>query len=654
MPSERAHTVKTPLPPDDAGVDRLLLRSMKVKERISSPFEYVVELVSEDFEVDANELLGESMTIIVNVQDRSRYFNGLVSNFVHLGREGNYAHYRATLRPWLWFLCRNADCRIFQELSVTEIFEEVVKETHEFSDYRFSLTESYEPREYCVQYRESDFHFVSRLLEEEGIFYFFEHEEDKHTLVPGDSKSAYGTVEGDDGSDIPYRPPGEAQVELEHISLWQVQHALQSGAFVLDDFDFTKPKVDLLGQSQVDREHTQADYEVYDYPGRYSEVSNGETYAKIRIEELQSRHKRLRGEGDHRGLQVGQLFNLTEYPRDDENAEYVLLSTEIEIESAEVEQMRTDAENRFDVSFLAHPSDDPFRPKRATPRPFVKGPQTAIVVGKDGEEIWTDEYGRVKVQFHWDREGESNEDSSCWIRVSQHWAGKTWGGIQIPRIGQEVIVDFLEGDPDRPLITGRVYNNDQMPPYGLPDNQTQSGVKSRSTKEGAPDNFNELRFEDKKDEEEVYFHAEKNFVRIVENDDSQKVGFEKMDPGDQAIEVYNNQVLKVGDSSAPDGSQTIEVWKDRTAEIKTGDDSTTVSAGNHSLAVSAGESTIEAALKITLKVGGSTIVMEPGSITIKSPQITVEGDATADMKSPMTTVEGSGMATLKGGLVKIN
>lgn len=642
--SERVHEVKTPLPPGADGLDVLLLRSMKVRERISAPFEYVVDLVSQDFAVDANKLLGESMTIVINVLDRVRYFNGLVSNFVHLGREGNYAHYRATLRPWLWFLCRTANCRIFQEMSVTDIFEKVVKETHGFSDFRLSLTESYEKREYCVQYRESDFHFVSRLLEEEGIFYFFEHEEEKHTLVLGDSKGAFGTVEGSDGSNITYRPPGEAQVEREHISRWQVQHAVQSGAFVHDDFDFKKPKVDLLGQSQMNRDHTQADFEVYDYPGRYSEVSHGESFAKIRIEELQSRHKRLAGEADHRGMQVGQLFNLTDYPRPEENAEYVLLSTTIEIESAEVEQMRADADNRFDVSFLAFPADDPFRPLRTTHRPFVRGPQTAIVVGKAGEDIWTDEFGRVKVQFHWDREGQANEDSSCWIRVSQHWAGKNWGGIQIPRIGQEVIVDFLEGDPDRPLITGRVYNNDQMPPYPLPDNQTQSGVKSRSTKEGTPENFNELRFEDKKDEEQIYFHAEKDFERIVENDDTLKVGFEKMDPGDQTIEIYNDQSLTVGVGSGA-GSQEVQIHKDRSVEIKT---------GNDSLKVKAGERTVEAAKKITLKVGGSTIVMEPGSITIKSPQIKIEGQASADVKSAMTTVEGSGMTTIKGGLVKIN
>ncbi len=624
---ERVHEVLSPLPPDADGESPLILHSMSIKEEISRPFEYTVELLSEDNEIDPNDLLGESIAILIRIHQRTRYFHGIVGQFINFGRAGGYTRYQLTMRPWYWFLNRTANCRIFQELSVIDIFEEVAKNTHGFSDFRLSLTESYEPREYCVQYRETDFHFLSRLLEEEGIFYFFEHEEDKHTLVLGDSKSAFTPVDaGELGSSIPFRAPGDAQQEQEHISVWEVQHAVQSARTVLDDFDFTKPKVDLEGRSEVTRDHGQADFEVYDYPGRYQEVSEGERFSKIRIQELQSQFHRITGEGDHRALRVGQTFDLIEHPRDSENDEYVILSTEIEIESAEIEQLRAGSDNRFDVQFVAYPgSIDPFffRPDRITAKPVVRGPQTAIVVGKESEEIWTDKYGRVKVQFHWDREGNSDENSSCWIRVSQLWAGKNWGGIQIPRIGQEVVVDFLEGDPDRPLITGRVYNDDQMPPYTLPDNQTQSGVISRSTKQGTPDTFNELRFEDKIGEEHVYFHAEKDFQRIVENNDSLSVGFEKMDPGDQTIEVYNDQSVRVAQ-------------------------------GNHSLSVEMGESTIEAAQRITLKVGGSTITIEPACITINSPQITIEGQATLDATSPMTTVEGSGMAIVKGGLVKIN
>jgi type VI secretion system secreted protein VgrG len=631
---ERIHEVVSPLPPDASGKNPLVLLQLTAHEEMSRPFEYVADLRSEQDDIDPNKLLGESMSVLVRLADgRKRYFNGLVSNFSYRGTEGGYSSYHAVLRPWFWFLRRTTNCRIFQEVTVRDVFEKVVKDTHGFSDFRLSLTENYKKREYCVQYRESDFDFLSRLLEEEGIFYFFEHEQSKHTMVLGDSYSAYKQIEGsaETGADIPYRAPGESGVEMEHISEWHIRHELQSTTFALDDFDFTKPRVDLLKTSTVARQHAKAEYEVYDYPGRYLEASDGEFTTKVRIEELQSNYKRLAGVGDHRGLSPGKLFNLIEYPYKDpaghprasENAEYVLLKTDIEVESAEIEQMREGAENRFVVNFVCLPSRDPYRPPRKTLKPVVHGPQTALVVGMSGEEIWTDKYGRVKLQFHWDREGKSDENSSCWVRVSQAWAGSNWGSIHIPRIGQEVVVSFLEGDPDRPLITGRVYNEDMMPPYPLPDNQTQSGLMSRSSKGGTADLFNEIRFEDKKGEEQIYFHAQKDFERIVENNDT----------------------MKVGSAEAEEGSQTIEIWKDRKAEIKT---------GNDSLKVSAGERTVEAAKKITLKVGGSTITIEPAKISLSSPEISIQGNAKLAATAPMTEVSGSGTLTLSGGIVKIN
>lgn len=639
----RIHEVVTPLPPDAQGQSPLQLWQLKAHEEMSRPFEYVAELVSVKNDIDPTKLLGKPMSIQIHLADnRTRYFHGLVSHFSFLGMAADYTSYRAVLRPWLWFLSRNANCRIFQDVTVANVFEKVVRDTHGFSDFRLSLTQSYKTREYCVQYRESDFDFVNRLLAEEGIFYYFEHEEKKHTMVLGDSYSAFSPVKGSEkqGAKIPYRLPGDSKVELEHISEWNVLHELQTGTVALDDFDFTKPRVDLLSQTSISREHAQASYEVYDYPGLYWEASDGASLSKVRIEELQSKHKRLAGVSDHRDLTPGKLFNLIDYPypeasdhpRASENAEYVILKTEIDIESAEVEQLRPGAESMFIVRFDALPSHDPYRPRRTTPKPVVYGPQTAIVVGKSGEEIWTDKFGRVKLQFHWDRLGKSDENSSCWVRVAQVWAGKGWGGIQIPRIGQEVVVSFLEGDPDRPLVTGRVYNADLMPPYPLPDGQSQSGIVSRSTKGGTAETFNELRFDDKKDSEQIYIHAQKNYDCVVRNNNS----------------------IKVGSSKADDGSQTIEIWKNRSAEIKTGDDSTKVSAGNHSVKVPTGASTIEAAQKITLKVGGSTIVIEPTKISLTSPEISITGMTKVDTVAPVTQLTGSGSLMLNGGMIKIN
>ncbi len=634
-PIKRIHEVKSPLPADSKGESPLILVHMTGHEELSRPFEYQAELLSEKDDIDPTKLLGQPMTIMVRLADgRTRYFHGLVSNFAFRGVQSGYAQYRAVLRPWFWFLSRNADCRIFQDVTVRDVFEKVVRDTHQFSDFKWSLTGNYKKRDYCVQYRESDFDFVSRLLEEEGVFYYFEHKETKHTMILGDSHTAFQNIQGsqETGTKIPFRATGEAGLELEHISDWQVLHEVQSGTTTLDDFDFTKPKVDLLSKTSVTRTHPNSKYEIYDYPGRYWQNSDGNQLAKVRIEELQSNYKRLSGTGDHRELNAGLVFELSEHPRKGENGEYALVKTEIEVESAEIANLRQGAENRFVVKFIAVPKLDAFRPGRTTIKPFVHGPQTAIVVGKSGEEIWTDKYGRVKLQFHWDREGKSDENSSCWIRVSQAWAGKNWGSMHIPRIGQEVIVSFLEGDPDRPLVTGRVYNADRMPPYGLPDNQTQSGMLSRSSKDGTAENANELRFEDKKGEEMVTLHAEKDFERVVENNDS----------------------FKVGSAKAPDGSQTTEIWKNRTAEIKTGNDSIKVTAGDHSIKVSAGSSTIEAAQKITIKVGASTITIEPAKISLSSPEIAIVGNAKIAASAPMTDVSGAGTLMLSGGMVKIN
>ena len=639
--TERVHQVKCSLPPDASGECPLILRQMQAKETLSQPFEYDVELLSEQDDIDPNKLLGEPMTVSIRMPEEGqvRHFNGIVSSFVYRGRAEGNSQYRAILRPWIWLLSRNFDCRIFQEMTAIEIFEKVCRETHGFSDFRLSLTEQYRTREYCVQYRESDLAYVSRLLEEEGVFYYFEHTEEKHTLVLADANSAFPDVAGN--KDIPYRAPGEAQVSLEHIEAWRVAHEVETGACVLDDYDFTKPRVDLEGSSSISRQHSHSDYEKYDYPGLHWETADGETLARLRIEELQSKHNKFAGLGDQRGLSVGSAFNLTEYPRESENREYVLTSVKISIESGEIENLRADAENVFSVEFEAIDRTNPYRPPRKTPKPFVRGPQTAVVVGSQGEEIWTDEYARVKLQFHWDREGQMDENSSCWVRVSQLWAGKNWGGIHIPRIGQEVVVDFLEGDPDRPLVTGRVYNDALKPPYDLPNNQTQSGIISRSTKDGTPENFNELRFEDKAGEEHIYFHAEKDFERKVENNDVLEVGVDKQDPGDQTITIYGN----------------------RTAEVQTGNDdttvsqgnhSTTVSQGNHAIDVSAGKSAVTAAQKITLTVGGSSITIEPAKITLSSTEIAITGTGKVAVSAPMVEAKGSGMLILSGGMVKTN
>jgi type VI secretion system secreted protein VgrG len=544
------------------GGDVLLFRRMTARESLGRLFEVELELLSSAEDIKIEDVLGQNMTVRLEIQDGSdRYFNGFCSEFSQSGRLGRYAVYEAFLRPWLWFLTRTADCRIFQELTVPDIIKEVFRE-HGFSDFEESLSNTYRTWEYCVQYRETDFNFVSRLMEQEGIYYFFRHEDGKHTLVLADSYSAHDLIPAYEK--VPYYPPSEnVEREEDCITDWYLRKTVKTGNYVLESFDFKRPKAELAANSSISRKHARADFEMFDYPGEYVQKADGDQYVRARLEELQAEHERVQGEADARGFVTGGLFELLNYPREDQNREYLIVSVTHTATVSDYESGTGGADSEYSCSFEAQESKTPFRAPRTTRKPFVQGPQTAIVVGPSGEEIHTDEYGRVKVQFHWDRYGKADENASCWVRVSQVWAGKQWGAMHIPRMGHEVIVDFLEGDPDQPIVTGRVYNADNMPPYGLPDNKTQSGLKSRSSKGGSPDNFNEIRFEDKKGGEEMYIHAEKNQTIVVENDKSESVGHDNTESvgNDETIEVGNNRAKTVGvnQSEAIGSNKTIDV-----------------------------------------------------------------------------------------------
>ncbi len=624
--------------------DELLIYRMTAAESLGRLFTFDLELLSENFQIKIEDLLGTPMAVQCPTQNEgNRYFHGCVTNFSHVGIVDNLCRYHATLRPWLWFLTQTADCRIFQNMTAPDIIKQVFGDQG-FSDYSDQLSGSFKEREYCVQYRETDFNFVSRLMEEEGIYYYFEHAQGKHTLVLSDSEGAHGPFA--DYGEIPYYPPDEHADKPDHINDWKVSGAVQSGEYTLRDFDYLKPRTNLETKAAATRSHEYAKMEVYDYPGRYEKPDDGDTYVKSRLEELQAAGTVAEGAGAVRGIATGSLFELSGYPREDQNLKYLVTSSAYQLVNDEYQtRFGLDAELPCQCRFTAIESKTPYRSPRITRKPFVQGPQTAIVVGKAGEEIWTEEHGRVKVQFHWDREGKFDENSSCWIRVSSLWAGTAWGAVQLPRIGQEVIVDFLEGDPDRPIITGRVYNGDNKPALKLPADKTQSTIKSRSTKSGNEKTFNELRFEDKKDEEEVYFHAERDFNRVVENNDTLKVGFDKKEDGDQTIEIQNNQKLVVGNAQSKDGSQTVEIWKDQTLTIQTGD---------QTVKVALGKSTTEAAVSIELKVGASSLKLEPAKITLKSPQIAIQGDAMVEVSAPMTKVTGTAVLALQGGIIKIN
>jgi type VI secretion system secreted protein VgrG len=542
------------------GDDVLILEHMDGHEELGRPFELELALVSEDPEVKLAALLGKPMGLSLELHDGSeRYFHGIVARASQTTGSGQFAGYRVTLRPWLWLLSRTSDCRIFQNQKVPDIIKQVFRDQG-FSDFEDALSGSYREWDYCVQYRETSLDFVTRLMEQEGIYFWFRHEKDRHVLVLSDAYGAHANVSG--YAAVPYYPPTGEQRERDHFFDWYMGQEVQPGSLTLNDYDFQRPGAALEVRSTFPRSHAAADYPLYDYPGEYVQTGHGEHYARTRIEAIQTLHERVVLRGNARGLGTGHLFKLSNYPRDDQNREYLAISATYRIAQESVESGGGGGE-QFESSLICIEASQPFRLLPATTLPIVQGPQTALVVGPDGEEIWTDQYGRVKVHFYWDRHDKRNENSSCWIRVSQNWAGKNWGAIHIPRIGQEVIVSFLEGDPDRPIITGRVYNAEQTVPYELPANATQSGIKSRSSKGGTPANFNEIRMEDKKGEEQLFIHAEKNQDIEVENDETHWVGHDrrKTIDNDETVHVKHDRTETV------DNNETITIGVDRTESV---------------------------------------------------------------------------------------
>ncbi|MBD8122559.1 type VI secretion system tip protein VgrG [Pseudomonas lutea] len=524
------------------GADVLLLKHLTGADEMGRPFEFQLELTSLDGAIDLNRLLGKPMSVSLQLPDGSdRYFHGIVASCSQGVNRGQFASYQAILRPWLWLLTRTSDCRIFQNLTIPQIIKQVFRDLG-FSDFEDALSATYREWEYCVQYRETSFDFVSRLMEQEGIYYYFRHEQDRHVLVLADAYGAHHPAPGYEA--VPYYPPDGQHRERDHIDDWRLAQHVQPGSLELNDYDFQRPSARINVRSAMPRAHSAGDYPLYDYPGTYVQSQDGEHYARTRIEAVQSLHERVELHGNARGLGAGHLFSLIGFGREDQNREYLIVSAHCTVSQEQLESGSTGGGSQYSSRLVCIDAQQSFRPQPTTPRPVVKGPQTALVVGPAGEEIWTDQFGRVKVHFYWDRHDQSNENSSCWIRVSQAWAGKNWGSMQIPRIGQEVIVSFLEGDPDRPIVTGRVYNAEQTVPYNLPANATQSGMKSRSSKGGSPANFNEIRMEDKKGQEQLYIHAERNQDIVVEVDESHSVGHDrnKSVGHDETVTIGNNRL----------------------------------------------------------------------------------------------------------------
>ncbi|BEP33240.1 type VI secretion system tip protein VgrG [Variovorax sp. V59] len=625
----RVVSARTPL-----GEDQLLFRSMAGTEGLSQLFEFEVELLSPSAALDLKSVLGKPLSLEIQtaVAGEPRFLNGQIVRFSMVGREGGTSRhtvYRASVRPWLWYLTRSSDNKIFQNKSVVEILEEV------FGDYGFAfekkLSGSYRQWEYCVQYNESDFAFVSRLMELEGIYYYFKHEKDQHTLVLADDIGAHEAMPGYDTIDY-FAADREITEDMEVIREWQPSEEIRSGSYTVDDFNFTTPKGDLMNVRSQPRPHDNADYEIHEWLGDYPAAGDGEHYARVRLEETQALAQRSAGQATVRGMAPGYKFTMRNSPRSDDNQEYLAVAVSYALREGGYATGAAPGEYNFD--FVVQPTSLAFRAPRQTPVPRTSGPQTATVVGPEGEEIWTDQYGRVKVQFHWDRYGQRNENSSRFVRVSQIWAGERFGGVFTPRIGQEVVVDFIGGRVDRPVIVGRVYNADQMPPFALPGEATKSGIVTRSSKGGSPANANAFVFEDKMGAEQILLHAERNLDVEVEGDET------------HTTEKTRTTLIKGHESATYESGEERHI---------TGGAVETIDGGEERTVTGGATETVKGGETRTIK-GGATETITGGETRLVNDGIkeTVNGDLVLSVNgSHIRLVAGADIRITGGGRIEL-
>lgn len=704
--AQRPLLVKTPL-----GKDDLLLVGFSGHEAISQLFSFRLELLAKNqTQIAFDKLLGQKINVQLGLPGgKFRYFGGICNRFSQGARGPEFTSYSLEMAPQLWLLTRRAQSRIFQQKAVPDI----LKKVFDGLDVSYELQGSFPPRDYCVQYRETDFNFACRLMEEEGIYYFFKHTADGHKMVLANTPQSHADMPEKNTVIFETVDSGHLRDE-DRIYEWEKAQELRSGKYLLWDHSFELPHKHLEADKSIPESVSVGKVthklkvggndklELYDYPGEYAQRFDGidpgggdraadvqkifqdnKRTVEIRMQEEALPSLLVHAAGGCRQWTSGYKFNLQRHF--DADGQYVVTSVQ---HSARLPAHYRSGDGqgfRYHNSFTCIPSALTYRPPRTTPKPVIHGTQTAVVVGPSGEEIFTDKYGRVKVQFHWDREGKNDANSSCWVRVGSIWAGKQWGAVHIPRVGQEVLVAFQEGDPDQPIIMGSVYNADQMPPYALPGNKTQSGIKSRSSLKGGTDNFNELRFEDKKGSEEVYFHAEKDFDRVVENNDTLKVGSSKADDGSQTIDIYKDRTetvqtgnelvtikqgtrtinVNTGDDThnVKQGNRTVNVDQGNdTHNIKQGNRAVVISMGNDSLAIKMGNQTTkldlgasntEAMQSITLKVGQNSITIDQMGVTIKGMMVTVEGQVQTQIKGLMTQIQGSAMTQIQGGITMI-
>ena len=656
---DRLMAISTPL-----GEDFLLINRLWATEEISSLFSIEVELLHDEGEerdyeptfIDVKSILGQEVAINIYQRDgTTRTLSGIVNHFSQRQRDRRFTYYYATIVPNIWILTQISQSRIFQHKSVPDILKEI------FGGFvvSYELQGTYKPRNYCVQYRETDFDFASRLMEEEGIYYFFEHEGGRNRVIVADTPQSHLDCPSKHEISFALKVTEEEDF-VASIRKWQDDYRLQSGKITFWDFNFQVPsnKLDAT-QPSLFKVAENDKLEVYDYPGSYArkfdDVDRGggeradvrnvfddkTKKAEIAMQSLDSRYRVISGEGDCSAMTSGHRFKFFNHPNNVQNGQYVITSVRHEVGQNPMYESEAEAEIPYTNKFTCiaqGAGNAPFRPALKTPKPIVQGSQTAFVVGPAGEEIFTDKFGRVKVQFHWDRDGQADSDSSCWVRVSQSWAGNKWGMVFIPRVGMEVIVHFLEGDPDQPIITGCVYNPATMPPYTLPDEKTKMAIKSNSSKDKV--GFNELRFEDKKDSEQVFIHGEKDLDVRIKNDRREWTG------KDQHLVVKNDRREKI------DRDTHLIVKRDQVEEI--GNDRHVLVKADEAVKINANQS-IKIGGDAGEEVSGNKSVEATGNLYLKGANVVIEATASLTIKTPggFVNISPAGVA-IKGAMVLIN
>ncbi|ELY4847346.1 type VI secretion system tip protein VgrG [Cronobacter sakazakii] len=644
-------------------VEGLLFWKLSGREALSEPFMFTLTLLGTDARADRSALLGQPVTVTIPTQAlmTPRYLNGKVTRVAVSAVElsgTRYAAYELTVEPDLWPMQRDRNLRIFQGQTVPQIVKTLLGESRVNMEER--LSGSYRVWEYCVQYQESSLDFISRLLELEGIAYHFRHEQDRHTLVLTDAPDQYEPFPGYET--IPYHvTPSGGSTDEEGISQWALEDSVTPGIYSLDDYDFRKPNAWLFQARQNPLSPQPGSIDVYDWPGRFVEHGHGEFYARIRQERWQVEHRQTQGTATALGIAPGHTFVLRNAPFFGDNGEYLTTVAHYRFEENRYAS-GPDSNTLHEIRFEVIPADVPYRPAQKTPWPRTYGPQTAKVVGPQGESIWTDKYGRVKVKFHWDRLGKGDDTSSSWVRVSSAWAGQGFGGVQIPRVGDEVVVDFINGDPDRPLITGRVYNEASMPPWALPDDATRMGFMTRS-KDGHRDNASYLFFEDKMGDELLDMHAEKNMNISVENDKTvtidgsrtTTIGREQKDEvtGDASfyykqkrttvVDQRETRTFNNGEETTITNGKTLTVtsggFKSEITDLKKdiihGNRSTTIDTGDYLTINDGGQEQIIKG-NVNVNIDGNWVQkITNGGIYISSPnKITIKSDTEVNVDSP--------------------